>query len=201
MRKLITFVSICLTLSLLITSCGSVSITKRQHSRGYHISHNNMKHKKDVSNTENESTNLAQKDENIENTQKSISSPDNKKKAIKPLSIGKNNISEQVKPITKTDLTQKTNQSENTKETFINDSKSAPLIVNNVSSKIKDTVNNSKERISNARNESGLSLLWLIIVIVLILWLLGLLFGIGDFIHLLLVVALILLILWLLGII
>ncbi len=51
---------------------------------------------------------------------------------------------------------------------------------------------------------AALSLLWLVIVIILILWLVGLLaggFGLGGLINLLLVVALILLVLWLLRII
>jgi hypothetical protein len=51
---------------------------------------------------------------------------------------------------------------------------------------------------------AALSLLWLVIVIVLILWLIGLLaggFGLGGLINLLLVIALILLVLWLLRII
>jgi hypothetical protein len=51
---------------------------------------------------------------------------------------------------------------------------------------------------------AALSLLWLVIVIILILWLIGILtggFGLGGLINLLLVIALILLILWLLRII
>ena len=51
---------------------------------------------------------------------------------------------------------------------------------------------------------AALSLLWLVIVIVLILWLIGILaggFGLGGLINLLLVIALILLILWLLRVI
>ncbi len=51
-------------------------------------------------------------------------------------------------------------------------------------------------------DDGARSLLWLIIVIILILWLLGLLFSFGgSLIHLLLVLALILFILWLLRII
>ncbi|MGP8215205.1 MAG: DUF5670 family protein [Bacteroidia bacterium] len=54
------------------------------------------------------------------------------------------------------------------------------------------------------RGQRALSLLWLVIVIILILWLIGLLaggWGLGGFINLLLVIAVILLILWLLRII
>jgi len=53
-------------------------------------------------------------------------------------------------------------------------------------------------------DHAALSLLWLVIVIVLILWLIGILaggFGLGGLINVLLVIALILLVLWLLRII
>ncbi len=62
-----------------------------------------------------------------------------------------------------------------------------------------------KEKISPpASSDDALSLLWIVIVIILILWLLGYALGglgLGGAIHILLVIALILLILWLLGII
>jgi len=55
---------------------------------------------------------------------------------------------------------------------------------------------------SSGDDKDGLSLFWLIILVVLILWLLGFLIGdFGALIHILLVIALILLILWLLRII
>lgn len=53
-----------------------------------------------------------------------------------------------------------------------------------------------------ASDRDGLSLLWIVILVILILWAVGYLgFGAGNLINLLLVVALILLILWLLRII
>ncbi|MBK6834313.1 MAG: lmo0937 family membrane protein [Bacteroidetes bacterium] len=55
-----------------------------------------------------------------------------------------------------------------------------------------------------ASSGDGLSLLWIVILVLLILWALGLIsggFGLGGFINILLVIALILLILWLLRII
>ena len=63
--------------------------------------------------------------------------------------------------------------------------------------------NNSKQTIQKMLpvREGGMSMLWIVIIIVLILWLLGYLVGLGSFIHLLLVIALILLILWLLRVI
>ena len=58
------------------------------------------------------------------------------------------------------------------------------------------------KKVGNAARESdGLSLFWIIILVILILWALGLLsggWGLGGFINILLIIALILLILWLL---
>lgn len=68
-----------------------------------------------------------------------------------------------------------------------------------------EKVEKVKERISPpASSDDALSLLWIVIVIILILWLIGFALGglgLGGAIHVLLVIALILLILWLLGII
>lgn len=52
-----------------------------------------------------------------------------------------------------------------------------------------------------ASDSEGLSLLWIVILLVLILWALGYAGGVGSLINLLLLVALILLILWLLRVI
>jgi len=160
-----------------------------------------MKHKKDVSNTENDSNNLTQNDSKDERTSISNSSLAKKNSDIKPKRVQKTDVAEEVKLNSKTETVANKHQSERTKETFKNDTKKVHSVVENTSSKIKDAVNNSKESISQARSESGLSLLWIVILVVLILWLLGFLVGLGDIIHLLLVVALILLILWLLGVI
>jgi hypothetical protein len=51
------------------------------------------------------------------------------------------------------------------------------------------------------RDDDALSLIWILIVIILIVWLIGFLLDVGNLIHILLIVALILLILWLLRII
>jgi Family of unknown function (DUF5670) len=54
---------------------------------------------------------------------------------------------------------------------------------------------------SSGAARDGLSLLWIVIVVILILWLIGLIaggFGLGGLINILLIIALILLILWLL---
>jgi hypothetical protein len=87
-----------------------------------------------------------------------------------------------------------------------------PKFFNNSTGKSQETpfsilekAENVKEKISpSASSDDALSLLWIVIVIILILWLLGFALGglgLGGAIHILLVIALILLILWLLGII
>lgn len=87
-----------------------------------------------------------------------------------------------------------------------------PKFFNNSTGKSQETpfsilekAENVKEKISPpASSDDALSLLWIVIVIILILWLLGFALGglgLGGAIHVLLVIALILLILWLLGII
>ena len=67
----------------------------------------------------------------------------------------------------------------------------------------KATLKNLKKAMHGS-NDEALSLIWIVILVVLLLWLLGFIaggFGLGPFIHLLLVIALILLILWLLRVI
>lgn len=205
MKTLITYASIFLTISILLTSCGSVSITKRQHTKGYHISHHNMKHNNDVSNTDEESKNVAEKAESIDQTQESIERSEiNSKKVAELENSKKTSIAKEIQPEKSNsvaNVSEKKNNSDNAKETLTTDSKKAPFSVKKITSKVKDTVNNSKIKNLKAESDSDLSLLWIIILVVLILWLLGVLGGVGEIIHLLLVVALILLVLWLLGVI
>jgi hypothetical protein len=71
---------------------------------------------------------------------------------------------------------------------------------------IIQTTQNISEWVGSPGNSSGdrgaaLSLLWIVIVVILILWLIGILaggFGLGGLINVLLIIALVLLILWLL---
>ena len=73
--------------------------------------------------------------------------------------------------------------------------------------KLTRSVSFVKDRLINksnttANNEDGLSVLWVVVLVLLILWAVGLWgFGIGGLINILLVIALILLILWLLQVV
>ncbi|NNM94984.1 MAG: lmo0937 family membrane protein [Bacteroidia bacterium] len=69
---------------------------------------------------------------------------------------------------------------------------------------VSSTLNSITDDGDNHSRGDGLSLFWLIILIILIVWAIGLLaggFGLGGLINILLVIALILLILWLLRIV
>ncbi len=71
--------------------------------------------------------------------------------------------------------------------------------INHAASFIKDRLVNKPNTTSH--DVAGLSLFWVVILVILILWLVGFSAGVGDLINLLLVIALVLLILWLLGIV
>jgi len=74
--------------------------------------------------------------------------------------------------------------------------------------KIKPTSSFAMNRLVNRTNTTsyntdghGLSFFWIVILVVLIIWALGLGFGLGGLINVLLVIALVLLILWLLEVV
>jgi Flp pilus assembly protein TadB len=211
MNPFIKFISIFLTSAVLLTSCGTVSVTKRQHTKGYHVDYNNIKQNKSISASED----LA----SIETTQSTkketeSSSPSGKEIKSQPVDLTeKNTKTEKTTEVEEnetkkrkpkqttqqpTEKTQKNYAADNLKDlsdTFLN-----PL--KKTTNKIKESVTNSKVVKSSTRAEGGLSLFWIVILIILILWLLGVLGEVlGNLIHLLLVIALVLLILWLLRVI
>lgn len=196
MKNFITYLIITMAVIFLFTSCGSsLTITKRHYNKGYHISLNKLK-QSDRSNP-NETTNdqLALSIENKE-YDNSLSLEE---------STSKNSISEviftdeaEVKDAPKEEL-----KTENAKpkKSFIS---TTGFSENSQASftKIKNSFSDLKELNTPQPREEGLSLLWIVILVLLILWALGFIGGYGGgLIHLLLAIALILLILWLLGII
>jgi uncharacterized membrane protein len=190
MKKLITFSTLCIIASLILASCKSTSITKRHYNKGYYVSH-----------TKNKQT-IPQTKEEVVKVNKSLY-PEDK-------------IVEQV--IVNSSPTQNTNES-TVNIVASNEVKSSPSISKNSGNSIKTikykTISISKpviemkkvfskaKKFGNADAEGdALSLFWIIILVVLILWALGLIVGdFGGFINLLLLVALILLVLWLLRIV
>jgi|JI10StandDraft_1071094.scaffolds.fasta_scaffold04060_17 hypothetical protein len=195
MKKIITLNIFCLFVIMLISSCGTNgSITKRHYTKGYHIAHNKGKHKV---NAQKERTNIAHQ----KTTESTILIPS--KEIVKE---NNSNNAEVVNSIAdKSTLTASSSKKPvviKTQSTAKSLLKSAPVF------KIFPSKENKHSFFSKSRpvasDGSGLSLLWIVILVLLILWALGLIsggFGLGGFINILLVIALILLILWLLRII
>ncbi|PHR45082.1 MAG: hypothetical protein COA32_13870 [Fluviicola sp.] len=214
MKTLFTFISICLTGSIILTSCGTVSITKRKHSNGYHVYHNNIKQSSNISKSDNKFLNPTENNEVTELPPKKS----------EPLTLSGDEISSQTdetnnkniqdkesieddeavknKSKQKAEIPRDVNKTDLAKDSHKTKSNLKESSLKETANKIKKTVTDTKLMKSSTSAEGALSLFWIIILIILILWLLGYLGGvIGNLIHLLLVVALILLILWLLRVI
>lgn len=183
--------------ALVLNSCGSsLTVTKRHHNKGYYISFNKLKksHDKEVSDdklvlSDEEFTyDEIVPEENEVNTVASVENTENE------YVIGSDNVvneeSNEIAPVTK----------KNSPQIQKNEVKQSIPTVKELK-KIKSTIMKEKKASPTPPREDALSIFWIVILIVLLLWLLGFIFNVGALIHLLLVVALILLILWLLGVI
>ncbi|HXB40806.1 MAG TPA: DUF5670 family protein [Bacteroidia bacterium] len=192
MKKLITFSVICIMAGILLSSCKSnISIAKRHYNDGYYIAHS--KGKQTVSSTKEENkvvqlkirkpvySVFPQTTQSVPNlyansttTNNTTLVASNEKKIAKAISHAIT-----FKPV-----------------------KHKAVITTNSVMQIKN-MHETKKMVSDGGRD-GLSLFWLVILIILILWAVGFLaggFGLGGLINLLLLVALILLILWLLRIV
>ncbi len=193
MRKLITFSVTCMILSILVASCGSsLSITKRHYNKGYYISSNFRK--QSVSNPK-EDEKLIQIAEN-ETTYAVI---DHKEKSAQ---VSQNNDNVPAGIITIESNDKNEFSTESTENSFVTGTSEKVKNIFAPAVNIKNAISNKKMKSTPASDGGGLSLLWIVIIVLLILWALGFISGnFGGLVHLLLVIALILLILWLLRII
>lgn len=193
MKQVITLSAICIVLGMLLSSCSSnMSIAKRHYNNGYYISYNNGK----------QSVPKSKAEETVQTkTNKHLHPEQNK--------IGQNTIVENLP---------ERHISDNNDVVASNDQKPGKTISQRMlkqelrqkikffeypAVQIKQSISESKKGSSDASDEDALSLLWIVIAVILILWLVGFLtggFGLGGLINLLLVIALVLLILWLLRI-
>jgi hypothetical protein len=166
-----------------------MSLTKRHYTKGYYFAHSNSKQKKQ------------------NNSYKPVVNPvntailvKNEKQEINPMLEEKNPTA----PV-KTTIIQANSDKQKTSATTsgLKNQKAhyKNLVVDEPLSLIKRELSKSKS-IQASDDDDALSLFWIIIVVLIILWALGFFIGsVGSFINLLLVLALILLILWLLRII
>lgn len=195
MKKIITLNIFCLVVIMLISSCGiNNSISKRHYTKGYYFTHNKSRHKAIVGNKDikvahqriNEPSIVApsnQFDNGTYTTNASNVNPIDDKATLL--------ASSSKKPIVF-----------NTRIVSKNPVKSSPAFKIFPSKESRRSIFTKKSPVMH--DGDGLSLLWIVILVLLILWALGLIsggFGLGGFINILLIIALILLILWLLRII
>ncbi len=182
---------------MMLPSCG-VTIVKRQHTGGYYVSTNHRQHV-----AKGEAVNST--DENIAET------------STQPTAVEVEELATTETPAT---INEHTNSYDAPATAKQNDA--APAGSDKASStqrkfslssiaekvpmmkKMNSTSKKVKFKSNSPRSDEGLSLIWIVILVLLILWAAGLLgggWGLGGLINVLLVIALILLILWLLRII
>jgi hypothetical protein len=192
MKKLITL-SILFVLTSIFVSCKSSSVMKRRYNKGYYV-HHAARHSEP----------------------KAIETAANTKTPLVKAPV----VTEQVKAATVTkpivqpsaNLTAEANKSANTKTVAKENTSKTGLTKNSV--KVIPTAFSQKRQLQLLKElvvkaksgdpaDDALSLLWILILVLLILYLLGFAFndyGVGSAIHILAVVIVVLLILWLLRI-
>jgi hypothetical protein len=197
MKKYIYPIILLALTSGVLSSCGTLSITKRVHNKGYHVEY--TKHYVDSKNE-----NIAESTETVIPKSESKVVDNHTKTGSSTLKSESNDLQVQKNVPIETTTETASNQHSNNQIKPNSNKKS----VTDLSSSFKPMKvifgnNDSKQTVQKMApvREGGVSMLWIVIIIVLILWLLGYLGGLGSFIHLLLVIALILLILWLLRVI
>lgn len=194
MKKVISFSAICILTSILFSSCKSnLSVTKRHYNNGYYIAHSTGKH---ISLTPKEEVKIVQT-----KTKKSLYAAQSQveQTTISGYSekipvTGNNVITASAKKIQSKTISQK-----NAKQTL----KHKIKLIENPIAQLKHRLSETKKVSNDSSDKDGLSLFWIIILVILILWAIGFFeggFGLGALINLLLLVALILFILWLLRI-
>jgi hypothetical protein len=181
MKKIITYTMLCLIAILLLPSCkGKMGITKRHYTKGYYVSHTKGKNNAVASKT----------------LPKNVGS-DNISSMSVLSTVAKENKTELVpQPKENTMASAFSVKKENTNLTPM------PAYKNTT---IAKPITEFKKLVliprTSAGDGEGLSLFWIVILVIVLLWAFGFLaggFGLGGLINILLVVALILLILWLL---
>jgi hypothetical protein len=177
---------------IILSSCSNLNITKRHYNKGYYIEY--IKHqqtKPQIENGNEVRTNSAV-------TLSRISYPENH-------FINEPEFKPEPKSLKEVIMPRYDKRPGNTHQTSIGTVASPAS--NSNQSPVVQSQRPSFSEASQDRGEGGeraaLSLLWIVIVVILILWLIGILaggFGLGGLINILLIIALILLILWLLRI-
>ena len=192
MKKLITLSSIFIITSVLFTSCRSnMSVTKRHYNNGYYI------------------TNTKAKQTNSRSAEEERVAKKEVKKTVEPSKViieenDKDSYFNQNPIMANSDVVASTEKVQDKKiSKSIAMKRLRDTAIEAPASQVKHIVSQAKNIRTYTAEGDGLSLFWIIILVLLILWAIGFIssgFLIGSVINLLLLVALILLILWLLRI-
>jgi major membrane immunogen (membrane-anchored lipoprotein) len=190
MKAFITSIILFISASIFLSSCGSkLSLTKRHYRNGYY-----------VSNTNKQSTHKIKDDKKITINKPVIAEPIIEERVYAETIINDETFSSDVNKNYSTN-----NEIKKTSDNYFKKNITKQVTKTSPSFVIKKNKLHFQKLIKSKHDgddKDGLSLFWIIIIIVLILWAFGYLaFALGAFIHLLLLIALVLLILWLLRII
>jgi len=203
MKRIITLITLLTFTGLLLPSCG-ISVVKRQHTGGYYISTN---HRHSGMTTAGDG-----KTENDQQLAKASSQQEETEKEAVVLRTETEKVASAEETYT-SETTENTSstvpapkaaavRTEKEHKQFAGLGFAEKIAEHIPAAKKMDTKTKKAQSASSARSDGGLSLFWIVILVLLILWALGLLGGYtGGLIYLLLVIALILLILWLLRVI
>jgi hypothetical protein len=189
MKTKLQYIIITLITGILLSSCSNnMSLMKRKYNKGYYIAHS----RKTNDPKQTESVMLVKKDKAIKELQTALAEPELKNNTT---------VSEPTAMLPQTDIA-------HTKQIKHSALKSNLL---HHSFKIVERVAPKKmqAQLKAKAPEAGLvaatlSLFWIVLVVILVIYLLGLAFnefGIGNIFHLLALIFLVLLVLWLLGIV
>ena len=188
MKTLLKIIFLTIITSLMLSSCKQLSVIKRKYTKGYYIDYTNKK--TDVKN------------------HSDIVANDQKPEVLKPVAITSlptenSSDKKEYEPVASIKVPENVNKHTGTIASIKDHGFSKEhfkLITQNPIKLFNDELS---YKMGQDPARKALSLLWVIIVVILIIYLIGLLFdsyGIGLAIHLLALIALILLILWLLRI-
>lgn len=216
MKRIFTLSVILVVTSLLLPSCGMhMTVAKRQHSKGYYVDISSDKKlygkqaaQKETPETESRQEAIARHEAPV----KTIAANETAEVAEINTVISEDETSKEetteaaVLPVAKHVREKSHSREKPGIETVPAEKKQGSDMKSLVNKKVNKFKQSSKEQVQKMESSrraagSGLSLFWIVILVLLILWALGYIGGLGGFIHIALVVALILLILWLLGIV
>jgi hypothetical protein len=179
MKQLSTFILLCSASALLLTSCGSrISVTKRHYNDGHYVTYTH-----EQKNIEQIPLRIHEREKPKPSQEQAIStSRFDARPGADSVTLNASNDTRVHTPVLKYHSVH-------------------PIAPVSMGAHARHLFNEAKKIKSYTAEDAGFSLFWIVILVLLILWALGLLaggFGLGGFINILLVIALILLILWLL---